>query len=70
MDRLEQRASYGRSIRERAMLLLEAHGDAAWDEAVSAAREPGVAEADRSFWEAVAARIARELRRIERLPAI
>ena len=60
-ERLEERAAYGRTIRHRAICLLEAHGHEAWGEALKASREPGVGEAERSFWEAVAARIARQL---------
>jgi hypothetical protein len=60
-DRLKERAAYGRTIRQRAVCLLEAHGPDAWGEALSAAREPGLADAERSFWEAVAARVARQL---------
>jgi hypothetical protein len=70
LDRLESRAAYGRSIRERALCLLEAHGPAAWVEAVEAAREPGIAAAERSFWEAVAARIARQLGDRDQLSAV
>lgn len=61
LERLEARAIYGRNIRERALCLLEAHGPAAWGEALNAAREPGIAETERQFWEAVAARVARQL---------
>jgi hypothetical protein len=61
VDRLETRAAYGRSIRERAQCLLDAHGPEAWTQALEAAQEPGIAAAERSFWEAVAARIARQL---------
>ena len=61
VDRIEERAAYGRTIRERAGCLLEAHGPDAWAEALRAAGEPGIAEGERSFWEAVAARIARQL---------
>jgi len=57
----EARVAYGRSIRERASCLLAAHGAQAEDEALRAAAEPGLAAADRSFWQAVAARLAREL---------
>ena len=61
VDRIEQRAAYGRTIRERAVCLLESHGPEAWAEALRAAREPGIAAGERNFWEAVAARIARQL---------
>ena len=67
---LEQRIAYGRSIRDRAHCLIEAHGLDAEDEALLAAREPGLAAADRSFWEAVAARIARQLAPREAIPAV
>ena len=58
---LEARVAYGRSIRQRAVCLLEAHGPEAEAEARRAACEPGLAAAERSFWEAVAARVARHL---------
>ena len=56
---LNERVAYGRSIRDRATCLLEAHGAQARAEALIAAGEPGIPEAERNFWEAVAARIAR-----------
>lgn len=56
---LEERVAYGRSIRQRASCLVDAHGPRAEAEALQAAEEPGLAAADRSFWTAVAARIAR-----------
>jgi hypothetical protein len=58
---LEERVAYGRSIRQRASCLIDAHGNAAATEALRAAQEPGLAAAERSFWEAVAARAARHL---------
>jgi hypothetical protein len=58
---LEERVAYGRSIRQRASCLIDAHGPAAAAEALRAAGEPGLAAAERSFWEAVAARAARQL---------
>jgi hypothetical protein len=58
---MEERIAYGRSIRARAACLLDSHGAAAAAEALKAAAEPGVAEAERYFWEAVAARVARQL---------
>jgi hypothetical protein len=58
---IEDRVAYGRSIRTRALCLLDAHGAQAEVEAWSAAREPGLAEAERSFLEAVAARVSRQL---------
>ena len=57
---MELRIAYGRSIRQRAICLIEAHGRQAQDEALRAAQEPGLAAADRSFWEAVAARVERQ----------
>ncbi|HET9069927.1 MAG TPA: hypothetical protein VFN28_14885 [Amaricoccus sp.] len=57
---LEERIAYGRSIRQRARCLIDAHGSGACAEALRAAGEPGVAAAERSFWTAVAARVARE----------
>ena len=56
---LELRIAYGRSIRHRALCLIEAHGTEAEDEALRASLEPGLPAAERSFWEAVAARVAR-----------
>jgi hypothetical protein len=58
---LQERVAYGRSIRERASCLLESHGEAAASEALRAAQEPGLGAAERSFWEAVAARVVRQL---------
>jgi hypothetical protein len=69
VEKLAERAAYGRTIRHRAICLLEAHGPEAWGEAISASREPGLAEAERSFWEAVAARIARQLGQRAAAPA-
>jgi hypothetical protein len=66
---IEQRIAYGRSIRQRAACLLDAHGIFAREEALAAAREPGLAEAERCFWEAVAARVARHLSQVARAPA-
>jgi hypothetical protein len=69
VERVEMRAAYGRSIRERALCMLDAHGVEAWAEARRAAGEPGLGAGERSFWEAVAARIARQLGHREGLPA-
>lgn len=55
----EERIAYGRSIRERALCLLDAHGPLAEAEARDAASEPGITEAERRFFEAVALRVAR-----------
>lgn len=66
---LQERVAYGRSIRERASCLLEAHGPEAREEALRAAQEPGLAAAERSFWEAVAARVARHLGQSGAIPA-
>ena len=60
LDHLNERVAYGRSIRDRADCLLEAHGPEARAEALRAADEPGIAAAERSFWHAVAARVARQ----------
>ena len=49
--------------------LLEAHGPEAREEALRAAQEPGLAAAERSFWEAVAARVARHLGQNDAIPA-
>jgi hypothetical protein len=56
---LDARVAYGRAIRHRAECLIDAHGTAAADEARRAADEPGLSEADRHFWQAVAERLAR-----------
>jgi hypothetical protein len=53
------RIAYGREVRLRAACLIEAHGQAAEAEAWLAAGEPGIPAAERNFWEAVAARLAR-----------
>lgn len=55
----EERIAYGRAIRDRALCLSDAHGAEAAAEALGAAGEPGIAAAERSFWEAVAARLSR-----------
>ena len=59
---LAERIDYGRTIRDRAACLIEAHGLLAEAEALKAGREPGLSEAERTFWEAVAARVARQQR--------
>jgi hypothetical protein len=56
---LDDRIAYGRAIRHRAECLIDAHGTTATDEARRAAAEPGLSEADRHFWQAVAERLAR-----------
>lgn len=61
--KIEERAAYGRTIRERAVCLIDSHGPEARAEALRAAEEPGIAAGEQSFWQAVAARIARELAR-------
>ena len=66
---LEIRIAYGRSIRHRALCLLEAHGREAKEEALRASQEPGLPAAERSFWEAVAARVARHLDQRQAIPA-
>jgi hypothetical protein len=66
---LEERVAYGRSIRLRATCLIDAHGTAAEAEARRAAQEPGLAAAERSFWEAVAARVARHFEPRPPMPA-
>ena len=68
-DFMRERIAYGRHIRERAERMLEAHGPQAEAEALNAAQEPGAAAAERSFWKAVAARIARQCGQA-RLPAL
>src|SRR3954462_4270215 len=40
---LQERVEYGRAIRQRAMCLIETHGTEAAEEALRAAREPGLA---------------------------
>jgi hypothetical protein len=56
---LADRITYGRAIRERADCLLVAHGRAALAHARMAARVATAPEAERNFWEAVAARVLR-----------
>jgi hypothetical protein len=56
---LDARIAYGRVIRHRAECLIDAHGAAAAEEARLAAAEPGLSEADRHFWQAVADRLVR-----------
>lgn len=56
----EERVAYGRIIRERAACLVAAHGVHAEAEAREAANESGAPMAERNFWSAVAARVARE----------
>ena len=58
-DSLSQRVDLGRSVRARALCMLEAHGPDAERAARAAGREPGVSAADRNFWELVADRVAR-----------
>ena len=67
---LEERIAYGRSIRQRASCLIDAHGAEARAEALRAAEEPGIAAAERSFWMAVAARVAREFGQADALPVL
>lgn len=59
MTGLDERIAYGRRIRERATLLLEAYGETALEQARQAAAEPGLPAAERSFWSSVADRIVR-----------
>lgn len=67
MAPLEERFAYGRKIRERAALLLEAYGDTAFEQAQRAAGEPGLPAAEQSFCSAVAERIARSTASVEPL---
>lgn len=67
---LEERIAYGRSIRQRASCLIDAHGAEARDEALRAAEEPGLAAAERSFWIAVAGRVARQFGGKDGLPVL
>ncbi len=67
---IEERVAYGRSIRQRASCLIDAHGPAAQAEALLASEEPGLAAAERSFWMAVAARVARHLGQQDAVPAL
>ena len=57
--RLRDRIDYGRVVRLRALCLIEAHGDAAEAVVRQASADFGLPIADRSFLEAVAARVAR-----------
>lgn len=65
MAALDERIAYGRKIRERASLLLDAYGDTALVQAQQAASEPGLPEAERSFWSSVAERITRSTALVE-----
>ncbi|MFT3974701.1 MAG: hypothetical protein QM699_14965 [Amaricoccus sp.] len=67
MAPLEERIAYGRKIRERASLLLEAYGETALMQARSAADQPGLPAAERSFWASVAERIVRSTASVEPL---
>lgn len=58
-DTLSKRVDLGRSVRARALCMMEAHGPEAERAARAAAREPGVSAANRNFWELVADRVAR-----------
>ena len=69
MARLDERIAYGRRIRDRANCLIDAHGDLALDQARQAAAEPGLPAAERSFWSAVAERIARASAVVSPLPS-
>lgn len=66
MPGLDERIAYGRLIRERASLLVEAYGETALEKARGAAAEPGLPEAERSFWSSVADRILRSTLAVER----
>ncbi len=57
--RLQDRIVYGRAVRVRALCLIEAHGHDAEAIARDATTDAGLPFAERSFLEAVAARIAR-----------
>jgi hypothetical protein len=59
LPRLQDRIAYGRSIRERALCLVEAHGPDAEALALDAAAEVGLPAPQSSFWQAVAVRAAR-----------
>lgn len=59
LTHIKERIAYGRSIRNRTACMLEAHGDTAAEVALTAAGEPGLSEAERYFWQAVADRAAR-----------
>lgn len=56
---VSDRIEYGRKVRERAACLVDAHGRRAATKALSAAQVEGIADAERCFWEAVAARASR-----------
>jgi len=58
-DMLSKRVALGRSIRARALCMMEAHGPEAERAARAAAREAGASAAERNFWELVADRVAR-----------
>jgi len=61
-DMLSKRVDLGRSVRARALCMMEAHGPEAERASREAAREAGVSAADRNFWELVADRVARNRR--------
>ena len=61
-DMFTKRVDLGRSVRARALCMMEAHGHEAERAAREAAREAGVSAADRNFWELVADRVARNRR--------
>ena len=58
-DALSKRVDLGRTVRARALCMMEAHGPDAERAARAAGREAGVSAADRNFWELVADRVAR-----------
>jgi hypothetical protein len=58
-DAFSKRIDLGRSVRARALCMMEAHGHEAERAARAAAREAGVSAAERNFWELVADRVAR-----------
>jgi hypothetical protein len=62
------RIDYGRAVRLRAICLIEAHGRGAEAMIRSATAEPGLPIAERTFLEAVAARVARLTATPPRLP--
>jgi hypothetical protein len=57
--RLSRRIALGRAIRAEALRLVAERGRLAETAAWSAARTPGLSDAERSFREAVAARVSR-----------
>lgn len=59
LTHINERVAYGRQIRHRAEVLLDAHGAVAEKVALAASEDEALSESDRAFWRSVAGRIAR-----------